>query len=61
MAHRETWHRRVLRQLIRLTVFKNPQQVSELYRYDALNILSQMRLDVKNIRSVVHHKDKLLK
>ena len=61
MAHKETWHRRVLRQLIRLTVFKNPQQVSELYRYDALNILSQMRLDVKNIRSVVHHKDKLLK
>ncbi|RMX43711.1 hypothetical protein pdam_00006341 [Pocillopora damicornis] len=55
MAHRETWHRRVLRQLIRLT------QVSEFYRYDALNILSQMRLDVKNIRSVVHHKDKLLK
>ena len=37
---------------------KNLQQVSELYRYDALNLLSYFILNVKNIHSVVHQKDK---
>ena len=35
------------------------QQVSELYGYDSLNLLSFMTLDVENIHSVVHHKDPL--
>ena len=35
------------------------QQVSELYGYDSLNLLSFMTLDVENIYSVVHHKDPL--
>ena len=38
---------------------KNLQQVSELYWYDALNLLSYTTLDVKNMHSVVQHKDKL--
>ena len=33
--------------------------VSELCRYDALNLLSYMTLDLKNIHSVLNHKDKL--
>ena len=50
---------RLLRWLKCLTALKNLLQISELYRYDALNLLSYMTLDVKNINSVVHHKDKL--
>ena len=38
---------------------KNLQQASELYWYDVLNLLSYTTLDVKNIHSVVQHKDKL--
>ena len=58
---RVTWHLRLLRQLICLTALKNLRiiKVSELYRYDALNLLSYMTQDAKNILSVVHHKDKL--
>ena len=61
MAHRVTWHLRLLRQLICLTALKNLRiiKVSELYRYDALNLLIYMTQDAKNILSVVHHKDKL--
>ena len=39
--------------------FENPQQVPEWYRYDALNLLSYMTLNVKNVQSLVCHKDKL--
>ena len=55
MAHRVTWHVRLLCPLKCL----RKQQISELYRYDAVDMLSCMTLDVKNIHSVVHHKDKL--
>ena len=44
---------RLLRQLKCLTALKNLLKVSEFYRYDALNLLSYMTLDVKNIHSVV--------
>ena len=40
MAHRVTWHLRLLRQLKCLTALKNLQQVLELYRYDAFNMLN---------------------
>ena len=60
MAHRATRHVRLLRQLKCLTASKNLQQVSELYIYDALNLLSCMTLDVKNIQFIfLHHKGKL--
>ena len=59
MAHRVTWHLRLLRQLKCLTALKNLQQVLELYRYDAFNMLNWMTLDLKNIHSIEHHKDKL--
>ena len=59
MAHNGPRGLRLLRQLKCLTALKDLQQVSELYRYDALNPFSYMALDVKNIHSVVHHKDKL--
>ena len=49
----------LLRQLKCLMASKNLQQVSKLHRYDALNQLSYLTQDVKNIHSVVHHKDKL--
>ena len=51
----------LLRQSKFLMALKNFQQVSELYRYESLNLLNYMTLDVKNIHSVVprHHKDKL--
>ena len=42
-----------------LTSLENFQKVSELYRYDALNLLSCMTPDVENIHSAVHHKDQL--
>ena len=43
-----------------LNSLENPQQVSELYPYDALNLLSCMTLDVKNIQFIfLHLKDKL--
>ena len=44
-----------------LTSLENLQKVSELYRYDALdlNLLSCMTPDVENIHSAVHHKDQL--
>ena len=35
--------------MLNLNSLENPQQVSELYPYDALNLLSCMTLDVKNI------------
>ena len=35
-----------------LKALKNFQQVSELYRYDALNLLSCMTVDLKNISSL---------
>ena len=44
---------RLLRQLKCLTALKNLLKVSEFYRYDALNLLSYMTLDVKNIHLVV--------
>ena len=50
---------RLLRQVKCLTALKNLLQVLELYRYAALNLSSYMTLNVKNIHSVVHHKDKL--
>ena len=61
MAHRVTRHLRLLRPLkCFLTALRNHQQVSELYLYDALNLLSCMTLDVKDIQFIVlHHKDKL--
>ena len=59
MAHRVTWHIRLLRQLKHLTASKDTQKFPELYRYDALSLLSCMTLDVKNIHSVVHHNDRL--
>ena len=61
MAHRVTRQLRLLRQLkCFLTALRNHQQVSELYLYDALNLLSCMTLDVKDIQFIVlHHKDKL--
>ena len=60
MAHRATRHVRLLRQLKCLTASKNLQRVSELYIYDALNLLSCMTLDVKNIQFIfLHHKGKL--
>ena len=37
---------------------KNLQQVSELYRHNALNLLSYMTLAVRTIHSVLHYKDK---
>ena len=42
-----------------LTSLENLQKVAELYRYDALNLLSCITPDVENIHSVVHHKDQL--
>ena len=42
-----------------LNGLENLNQVSELYRYLALNLLSCMKLDVENIDSTVHHKDQL--
>ena len=60
MAHRVTWSKTVTSiEMLEKSALKNLQQVSELYRYDALSLLSYMTLDVKNIQSVVHHKDKL--
>ena len=50
---------RLLRQLKCLAALKKLQQVSQLYQYDALNLLSYMKIDVKNIHSVGYHKDKL--
>ena len=50
---------RLLRQLKCLAALKKLQQVSKLYQYDALNLLSYMKIDVKNIHSVGYHKDKL--
>ena len=58
MAHRATWSKTAA-SIECLTTLKNLQQISALYRYDPLNLLSYMTLDVKNIHSVVHHKDKL--
>ena len=58
MAHRVTWSKTAA-SVEFLTTLKNLQQVSALYRYDPLNLLSYMTLDVENIYSVVHHKDKL--
>ena len=45
MARKVTWHLWLLRQLKCLTALKNPQQVSELYQYDPLNLLSCMTLE----------------
>ena len=39
MAHRVTWHLRLLRQWKCLKALKNFYQVSELNRYDAINLL----------------------
>ena len=58
MARRVTWSKTAA-SIECLTTLKNLQQISALYRYDPLNLLSYMTLDVKNIHSVVHHKDKL--
>ena len=41
-----------------LNGLKNPQQVSEFYRYGICNLLSCLTVNGENIRSVVHHKDK---
>ena len=58
-AHRVTRHLRLLRQLKCLTALENLQQVSELYLYDTLDLMSCTTLDVKNIQFIyVHHKDK---
>ena len=60
MAYRVTRHLRPLRQLIRLTAVKNLPQFSELYPFDALNLLNCMTLEAKNIQSIfLHHKDSL--
>ena len=61
MAHRATRHLILLCQLKCLTALKpNQQQFSELYLYDALNLLSCMTLDAKSIPFIfLHHKDKL--
>ena len=58
MAHRVTWSKTAA-SIECLTTLKKLQQVSALYQYDPLNLLSYMTLDVKNIHSVVNHKDKL--
>ena len=42
-----------------LNGLENLQQGSELYWYDALNLLGCMALAVGNIHSVTHHKDQL--
>ena len=42
-----------------LNGLENLQQDSELYWYDALNLLGCMALAVGNIHSVTHHKDQL--
>ena len=52
MAHRVTWSK-IAASIECLTTLKNLQQISALYRYDPLNLLSYMTLDVKNIHSVV--------
>ena len=57
-GHRVTWSKTAA-SIECLTTLKNLQQISALYRYDPLNLLSYMTLDVKNIHSVVHHKDNL--
>ena len=58
MAHRVTWSKTAA-SIKMLHGLENLQQVSKLYRYDALNQLSYLTQDVKNIHSVVYHKDKL--
>ena len=58
MAHRVTWSKTAA-SIKMLHGLENLQQVSKLYRYDALNQLSYLTQDMKNIHSVVHHKDKL--
>lgn len=61
VAYRVTRHLRLLCQLKFLTTLKpHQQQFLELYLYDALNLLSCMTLDAKNIQFIfLHHKDKL--
>ena len=62
MAYRVARHLRLLCQLKYLTALKPHQQLfSELYPYDALNLLSCMTLDANNIQFIfLHHKDNLL-
>ena len=42
-----------------LNSLETRKRISERYQYDALNLLSCMKLDVENIHLVVHHKDQL--
>ena len=62
MAYRVARHLRLLCQLKYLTALKPHQQLfSELYPYDALNLLSCMTLDANDIQFIfLHHKDNLL-
>ena len=58
MAHNETWSKTAA-SIEMLSGVEKLQQVSQLYQYDALILLSYMKIDVKNIHSVGYHKDKL--
>ena len=58
MTHRVTWHLTVA-STERLNGLENLQQVSEFYRYDALNLLCCMTMAVEDIHLVVHCKDQL--
>ena len=60
MAHRVTWYLTAVSTEM-LNGLENLQQVSELYRYDAFNLLSCLTIDVENIHLVVHRKDLLFK
>ena len=60
MAHRVTWYLTAVSTEM-LNGLENLQQVSELYRYDAFNLLSCMTIEVENIHLVVHRKDLLFK
>ena len=56
MAHRVTWHLTVA-STERPNGLENLQQVSEFYRYDALNLLCCRTMAVEDIHLVVHCKD----
>ena len=57
MAHRVTWYKSAASHEM-LDGVEKPSAVSELYRHNALNLLSYMTLAVRTIHSVLHYKDK---
>ena len=58
MAHRETWSKTAASSEMLNGVEKPPASL-RIIPIAALNLSSYMTLDVKNIHSVVEHKDKL--